>query len=667
MRSRVLASIVAFVAAGVMLAAQTGTRVTKIGTCNVLSGSGSPETAVTGKVCDMYLRTDGGSGTVIYVKASGTGNTGWETAGTGGGGGTGGTGASPEVVTRKTADQSVTSSVTLVNDLHLTFNVAASETWVAKFVLFVDAGATGDLKVGLSVPSGATYRLAAAATPNTAGTVANQASSTTTVSVGGLGAGTVYAYTLYATIVNSTTAGAVTLQFAQDTSDATATTLKTNSFMVADPVGSASAAATAGSMILLESHTAASSATLDFTSAISSAYDDYVIQIVNVIPATAGAQLQMTMSTTGGASYDTATNYGWNLYVSTVSFSSNAVGGQADSGLTSIRVAHDPGTTASHSVNGTVRFSNPLGANFKSVQIDTAVTRANADAHLYRDTGTGLYLSTAAVNAFRFAFSSGNIASGTIRVYGLANKAQLPPKAIDTGAHASRAGASLDGRVYLPNDGYSVARDNSSTWAPWGPLFPFTAPPTGGSWSWVNQGSATWTEAKDAAVLTSPFTAGQNIAARMITAPATPYTITAYIVPPPTFQAFMGYGLVFRQNGAGTGQNKMLLCAQFAGNAAGSAQNVTRVVRATNATTVGTTDAEVQNWTMPHWFRVTDNGTNLIYSVSNDGQTWVQVFSGTRTTAIDQGPDQVGVFVYTQQTATTKPDIAITLLSWKQS
>lgn len=40
-------------------------------------GSGSPETVVTANVGSLYLRTDGGAATTLYVKESGTGNTGW--------------------------------------------------------------------------------------------------------------------------------------------------------------------------------------------------------------------------------------------------------------------------------------------------------------------------------------------------------------------------------------------------------------------------------------------------------------------------------------------------------------------------------------------------------------------------------------------------------------
>lgn len=48
------------------------------GPCVTRSGSGTPEGAVTGNVCDIFIRTDGALSTTIYIKTSGTGNTGWE-------------------------------------------------------------------------------------------------------------------------------------------------------------------------------------------------------------------------------------------------------------------------------------------------------------------------------------------------------------------------------------------------------------------------------------------------------------------------------------------------------------------------------------------------------------------------------------------------------------
>jgi hypothetical protein len=44
----------------------------------IFSGTGSPDGVVTASVGSMYLRTDGSSGQILYVKSNGTGNTGWE-------------------------------------------------------------------------------------------------------------------------------------------------------------------------------------------------------------------------------------------------------------------------------------------------------------------------------------------------------------------------------------------------------------------------------------------------------------------------------------------------------------------------------------------------------------------------------------------------------------
>lgn len=50
--------------------------------CQFIAGSGTPESAVTGNVCDLFMRSDGGAGTALYVKETGTGNTGWSAAAT---------------------------------------------------------------------------------------------------------------------------------------------------------------------------------------------------------------------------------------------------------------------------------------------------------------------------------------------------------------------------------------------------------------------------------------------------------------------------------------------------------------------------------------------------------------------------------------------------------
>lgn len=47
------------------------------GTPRIVWGTGSPEGAITGPVASIFMRLDGGATTTLYVKTSGTGNTGW--------------------------------------------------------------------------------------------------------------------------------------------------------------------------------------------------------------------------------------------------------------------------------------------------------------------------------------------------------------------------------------------------------------------------------------------------------------------------------------------------------------------------------------------------------------------------------------------------------------
>lgn len=48
-----------------------------IGAPAIIQGNGAPEGSVTAGKGTLYLRLDGGANTTLYVKESGTGNTGW--------------------------------------------------------------------------------------------------------------------------------------------------------------------------------------------------------------------------------------------------------------------------------------------------------------------------------------------------------------------------------------------------------------------------------------------------------------------------------------------------------------------------------------------------------------------------------------------------------------
>lgn len=172
-----------------------------------------------------------------------------------------------------------------------------------------------------------------------------------------------------------------------------------------------------GSLVLLKSLTAASSAALDVTSVISATYDDYLIEILSLVPATDNTDLQLVCSTDNGATWDTGNNYARALRLDTPGF--NTVLG-ANSGLANVTLCPNVDTTTTQgAVNLRIGVYNPQSASqYKVFGLHGAYH--NNDGNYYAITGHGIYLSATAVNALRFVMSSGNIASGTIRIYGLA-------------------------------------------------------------------------------------------------------------------------------------------------------------------------------------------------------------------------------------------------------
>lgn len=174
-----------------------------------------------------------------------------------------------------------------------------------------------------------------------------------------------------------------------------------------------------GALVFLESHTASSSATLDFTTAISSTYETYKIEFVDLLPANNNVNLLMRVGTGGGPTYDSGANYAW--FENTHRNGGGDTNQGATSGATSMQLAGDGvgvSNSANFGVSGSITFANPNSAIYK---------KHWGQMWWYYDTGAdpvlnivmGTYRSTTAVTALRFLMSSGNISSGTIRVYGV--------------------------------------------------------------------------------------------------------------------------------------------------------------------------------------------------------------------------------------------------------
>lgn len=151
---------------------------------------------------------------------------------------TGGTSYIGQIIAkRKTADQSQTTNTVLANDNALAFSIAANEEWIASF--FISAGdtlSTTGIRVGIATPSGATQGIDMVLFRTTSAIPQRSTSSGVAVINDGPAAATEGQVIANLWVLNGGTAGSVTLQWAQQTSSATALIIRKGSFMHATRV-----------------------------------------------------------------------------------------------------------------------------------------------------------------------------------------------------------------------------------------------------------------------------------------------------------------------------------------------------------------------------------------------------------------------------------------------
>lgn len=178
-----------------------------------------------------------------------------------------------------------------------------------------------------------------------------------------------------------------------------------------------------GGWVLQEQHTASSSAELDFTTCISSSYDDYALRLVNILPATNAVTTQLQVSTNGGSSYDTGANYGWGMEQIV---GNNGLAKFGAAGSTFITLAGMSGFeftgNATLGLNGTISFAGVASASLNKAFLVDTVFFGSTSSFVANQKGAGYYTSNTAVNAFRLIMSAGNIASGVARCYGIAKQ-----------------------------------------------------------------------------------------------------------------------------------------------------------------------------------------------------------------------------------------------------
>lgn len=170
--------------------------------------------------------------------------------------------------------------------------------------------------------------------------------------------------------------------------------------------------------VLLDTKVASGSAQIDFTQFIDSTYDEYVIEFMDVAPSAATAGLFMRTSSNSGSSFDSgAGNYRW-----AANMNDSSAGADIDvsTGDTTIALlgAVLQRNTAGESAGGSVKLFRPSGTTFQKL-IEVNNSSYDSVGNIRRNAGFGARTATAVINAVRFYYSTGNIATGTFRLYGI--------------------------------------------------------------------------------------------------------------------------------------------------------------------------------------------------------------------------------------------------------
>ena len=176
-----------------------------------------------------------------------------------------------------------------------------------------------------------------------------------------------------------------------------------------------------GSMTLLQTQTASSSSTIDFTSNIDSTYDVYCFKFINCHPANNETNFQVNFRD-GGSSFDATKTSSYFQAYHTESDSATSleyVTARDNAQSTGIQIIGNAiGNENDESVSGELYLYNPSSTTFVKHYIMRSNSYNGSDYSI--DTYVGGYCNTTtAIDGVQFSFASGNIDSGDIKLYGI--------------------------------------------------------------------------------------------------------------------------------------------------------------------------------------------------------------------------------------------------------
>ena len=179
-----------------------------------------------------------------------------------------------------------------------------------------------------------------------------------------------------------------------------------------------------GSMNLISTQTASSSSTISFTSGINSTYKEYIFKYIDIHPSGNG---HFTVNfRDGGSNYDaTKTSTFFHPYhyendsEAYLEYASSSDLAQSTGAQRLFQGNID--TSNDSSVSGEMFLFNPSSTTFVKhfISINNGVLHDGSNVASRSGHASGYCNVTAAIDGVQFAMSSGNIDSGTIKMYGV--------------------------------------------------------------------------------------------------------------------------------------------------------------------------------------------------------------------------------------------------------
>jgi len=165
---------------------------------------------------------------------------------------------------------------------------------------------------------------------------------------------------------------------------------------------------------LIATGTANNSATyLEFTSKITTSFTTYYVEIRNLLPATDNVTMDLTFSTNNGSSY-LATNYGYAYHNTTSQPASTSTGSNSAASAIFCSALSNGASTGFSADMYLYNVDTTTPMHFKGMG-----SHYNTSSYLNHVAFAGFNSGTTAVTAIKFTLSSGNMVSGTIRLYGV--------------------------------------------------------------------------------------------------------------------------------------------------------------------------------------------------------------------------------------------------------